>query len=63
MLDEEYEYNIKGLKKDIVNYLETEGYLNPVAYAEISEVENSDDVEWLVQKAEKLGINSDKYTK
>lgn len=63
MLDEEYEYNIKGLKKDIVNYLETEGYLNPVAYAEISEVENSDDVEWLVRKAEKLGINSDKYIK
>lgn len=63
MLDEEYEYNIKGLKKDIVNYLETERYLNPVAYAEISDVENSDDVEWLVRKAEKLGINSDKYSK
>ena len=30
---------------------------------EISEVENSDDVEWLVRKAEKLGINSDKYSK
>lgn len=63
MLDEEYEYDIEGLKKDIVNYLETEEYLNPVAYAEISEVENSDDVEWLVRKAEKLGINSDKYTR
>ena len=63
MLDEEYEYDIEGLKRDIVNYLETEGYLNPIAYAEISEVENSDDVEWLVRKAEKLGINSDKYTK
>lgn len=63
MFDEEYEYDIEGLKKDIVNYLETEGYLNPIAYAEISEVENSDDVEWLVRKAEKLGINSDKHTK
>ena len=63
MLNEEYEYDIEGLKRDIVNYLETEGYLNPVAYAEISEVKNSDDIEWLVQKAEKLGINSDKYTK
>lgn len=63
MFDEEYEYDIEGLKRDIVNYLETEGYLNSVAYAEISEVENSDDVEWLVRKAEKLGINSDKYTK
>lgn len=41
MFDEEYEYNIEGLKNDIVNYLETEGYLNPIAYAEISEVENS----------------------
>lgn len=63
MFDEEYKYDIEGLKRDIVNYLETEGCLNPVAYAEISEVENSDDVEWLVRKAEKLGINSDKYTK
>ena len=63
MFDEEYKYDIEGLKRDIVNYLETEGYLNPVAYAEISEVENSDDVEWLVRKAEKLGINSDKYSK
>ena len=63
MFDEEYEYDIEGLKRDIVNYLETEGYLNPVAYAEISEVESSDDVEWLVRKAEKLDIHSDKYSK
>ena len=63
MFDEKYEYDIEGLKRDIINYLETEGYLNPVAYVEISEVENSDDVEWLIRKAEKLGINSDKYTK
>ena len=61
MFDENYEYDIEGLKKDIVNYLETEGVLNPVAYAEIPEVENSDDAEWLVEKAEKLGIDSEKY--
>lgn len=48
MILKEYEYDIEGLKRDIVNYFETEGCLNPVAYAEISEVENSDDVEWLI---------------
>lgn len=61
MFDEECEYDVEGLKRDIVNYLETEGYLNPVAYAEISEVENSDDIEWLTSKAKRLGINPDRY--
>ena len=60
MFDEEYEYDVEGLKRDIVNYLETEGYLNPVAYAEISEVENSDDIDFLIRKAEELGIRTDR---
>lgn len=53
MLDEEYEYDIEGLKKDIVNCLETDGYLNPMAYAEISEVENSDDIDFLIREKQK----------
>ena len=55
-----YDYDEEALRREIIDYIETEMYLNPVAGIDLYEAEHGD-IDELIELARKCGIDTDKY--
>lgn len=55
-----YDYDEEALRREIIDYIETEMYLNPVAGIDLYEAEHGD-IDDLIELARKCGIDTDKY--
>ena len=55
-----YSYDTEALRREIIDYIETEMYLNPVAGIDLYEAEHGD-IDDLIKLARECGIDVDKY--
>lgn len=55
-----YDYDEEALRREIIDYIETEIYLNPVAGIDLYEAEHGD-IDELIELARKCGIDAYKY--
>lgn len=55
-----YDYDEEALRREIIDYIETEMYLNPVAGIDLYEAEHGD-IGDLIKLARECGIDVDKY--
>lgn len=54
------DYDEEALRRELIDYIETEMYLNPVAGIDLYDAEHGDIVD-LLYLASKCGIDTDKY--